>query len=220
MVIFFNLFPFTKYSPIFIFRIISIMNKRDFLKTGLIAAGAFMIPGKSKALEYFPTTGNAEWAILYGTWCGSSRDASVWISEGMDGIANVFDVKENPDLSKYKYLVIGGSIRAGETPKELQEYLVRHKGDIQDKIKGLFAVCGNMKRPVTPELYPKFFDEHLSKLSGASKVPTKIFLGRITYGLMEPSVRDQMRSFNSEEYDNLKRRECMDFGKEILQAMK
>ena len=43
----------------------------------------------------------------------SSRDAGVWISEGMDGIANVFDVRENPDLSDYENIVVGGSIRSG-----------------------------------------------------------------------------------------------------------
>jgi menaquinone-dependent protoporphyrinogen IX oxidase len=33
----------------------------------------------------------------------------------MDGIANVFDVRENPDLSKYDHVVIGGAIRGGKT---------------------------------------------------------------------------------------------------------
>jgi menaquinone-dependent protoporphyrinogen IX oxidase len=33
----------------------------------------------------------------------------------MDGIANVFDVRENPDLSKYDHVVIGGAIQGGKT---------------------------------------------------------------------------------------------------------
>lgn len=73
----------------------------------MVALGGLLIPHKMLALEYYPATKNGEWAILYGTWCGSTRDASVWISEGMNGIANVFDVRENPDLSKYKHIVIG-----------------------------------------------------------------------------------------------------------------
>jgi hypothetical protein len=195
------------------------MKKRDFLKSCSLTIGAMLIPGKILALEYYPTTNNNEWAILYGTWCGTSRDASVWISEGMDGIANVFDVREDPDLSKFKYIIVGGSIRSGETPKELQEYLTKHKEALKSKIRGLFAVCGNMMQPVTQDLYDKFFENHLTKLTGAPKVPSKVFLGRITWGLMEPDVRDQMRSVpNMKEYDNLKRSECMDFGKEILQA--
>jgi hypothetical protein len=197
------------------------MEKRDFLKTGLLTLGALLVPRKMKALEYYPTKGSAEWAVLYGTWCGSSRDAGVWISEGMDGIAQVFDVRENPDLSGYKYIVVGGSIRAGVTPKELQEYLTRNKEKVQGKIKGLFAVCGNMRQPVTQQQYNQFIENHLVPLTGAVKAPSKVFLGRITWGLMEPDVREQMKSFpNMEEYDNLKRSECMDFGREILQAVK
>ncbi len=193
------------------------MEKRDFFKTSLITVGAFLLPRKIWALEYYPTEENAEWAILYGTWCGSSRDASVWISEGMDGIANVFDVRENPDLSKYKNIIVGGSIRSGVTPKELQEYLTRHKDELKNKIKGYFAVCGNMRQPVTQQQYAMYFDNHLVKLTGVNDVPMKVFLGRITFGLMEPQIREQMKSFpNSEEYDNLKRSECMDFGREIL----
>ena len=197
------------------------MEKRDFFKTSLLAAGALLLPRKMFALEYYPTTKNAEWAILYGSWCGSSRDASVWISEDMNGVANVFDVRENPDLSKYKYIVVGGSIRSNVTPKELQDYLIAHKGELKNKIRGYFAVCGNMKQPVTQVQYKNFFDNHLVKLTGAEGLPSKVFLGRITWGLMEPDVRKQMQSFpNMEEYDNLKRSECMAFGQEILAAMK
>jgi hypothetical protein len=195
------------------------MKKRDFLKTSLLTIGALLLPKKILALEYYPTTANNEWAVLFGTWCGTSRDAAVWISEGMNGIANVFDVRENPDLSKYKYLIVGGSIRAGETSKELQEYLAAHKEAIGSKIRGLFTVCGNMMQPVTQDLYDRYFEKHLVKLTGAGKVPQKVFLGRITWGLMEADIRKQMQSFpNMKEYDNLKRSECMDFGREILQA--
>jgi hypothetical protein len=195
------------------------MKKRDFIRNSLIAAGVFMIPKKAWPLEYYPTTGNVEWAILYGTWCGSSRDAGVWISEGMNGIANVFDVRENPDLSKYKHIVIGGSIRSGAVSKELQDFLNTQRETIKTRIRGLFLVCGNMMQPPNAELYERLIENHLRKLTGAEKVPSRIFLGRITWGLMEPDVQQQMKSMPGvEEYDNLKRSECMDFGKEVLKA--
>ncbi|MCK9304634.1 MAG: flavodoxin domain-containing protein [Bacteroidales bacterium] len=197
------------------------MEKRDFLKTSLAAIGMFFISKPVWPLDFFPTTSDSEWAILYSTWCGTSRDASIWISEGMDGIANVFDVRENPDLSKYKYIIVGGSIRSGETSKELQVYLTKHKETLKGKVKGLFAVCGNMRQPITSEQYTIFFDNHLAKLTGVTNVPSKVFLGRITWGLMEPETRKQMQSFpNMEEYDNLKRSDCMDFGREILKSIK
>jgi hypothetical protein len=38
---------------------------------------------------------------------------------------------------------------------------------------------------------------------------------------MEPDVQKQMKSFpNMEEYDNLKRSECMAFGQEVLRNIK
>lgn len=194
------------------------MNKRDFFKTSALALGALMVPRRLFALEDYPTTGNVEWAIVYGTWCGSSRDAGMWISEGMDGIAKVFDVRENPDLSKYKYVVVGGSIRSGVTPKELQDYLTKNKDLLKDKIKGYFAVCGNMQQPVNQSLYPRLIDNHLGTLTGVKNVPSRIFLGRITPGLLEPAVRQQMSAMG--EYDNLKRSECLAFGREVLQSVK
>jgi hypothetical protein len=56
------------------------MKKREFLKLGLLSVGAMTISNKSGALEYYPNKSDKKWAVLYGTWCGSSRDAAVWIS--------------------------------------------------------------------------------------------------------------------------------------------
>lgn len=108
------------------------MNKREFLKTSLLGMGAIAITSKLGALEYYPTRSDRKWAILYSTWCGTARDAGVWISEGMDGIANVFDVRENPDLSGYLSIVVGGAIRGGKVSGELQEYLERNRGYLRN----------------------------------------------------------------------------------------
>lgn len=193
------------------------MVKRDFLKSGMLALGTLILPRKIWSLQYYRTAKNKNWAILYGTWCGSSRDAGVWISEGMNGIADVFDVRENPDLSEYKNIIIGGSIRSNVTPPELQNYLIRNKDLLRNKIRGMFAVCGNMRRPVTPNLYDTFFKNHIFNLTGVSEIPSMIFLGRITAGLLEPEVLKQMQNFPGfEDYDNLKRSECMSFGKSLI----
>lgn len=192
------------------------MKKRTFIKSGIIGIGALLLGNKAAALEYYPRPSARKWAVIYGTWCGSARDAGVWISEGMDGIANVFDVRENPDLSLYENVIAGGAIRAGATSKELQDYLVKNKDLLKTRIRGYFAVCGNMMKPVTPETSSALIDNHLAKICGVSGLPGKVFLGRITYGLMEPDVRKQMQSFKMPEYDNLKRSECMAFGKEVL----
>jgi menaquinone-dependent protoporphyrinogen IX oxidase len=196
------------------------MKKRTFIKSGLIGAGAILLGNKAAALEFYPRPSDKKWAILYGTWCGSARDAGVWISEGMDGIANVFDVRENPELSKYDHIIIGGAIRSGVTSQLMQDYLSKNKDLLKSKIRGYFAVCGNMMKPVTPETTATLIDNHLAKICGVTNVPSKVFLGRITYGLMEPDVRKQMQSFKMPEYDNLKRSECMEFGREVLAQIK
>jgi len=196
------------------------MRKRDFFKKGIMGLGILLIPGKIRGLEYFPRPSDKKIAVLYGTWCGSSRDAAVWISEGMDGIANVFDVHENPDLSVYEHIVIGGSIRSNKVSDLLQEYLEKNRIVIRNKVRGLFTVCGNMRQPVSGEQYKDFIDDHLALLTGAEKVPSRVFLGRITWGLMEPDVREMMQKIpGMEEYDNLKRQECMEFGREILRSV-
>jgi menaquinone-dependent protoporphyrinogen IX oxidase len=195
------------------------MKKRDFLKAGLIGLGAFMVPGKSAALEFYPRPSDKKWAVLFATWCGSSRDAGIWVSEGMGGIANVFDVRENPDLSGYDHIVVGGAIRSNLIPGPLKEYLEKNRRSINGKVRGLYAVCGNMMQPPGREQYAAFIDDQLAVLTGASAVPSKVFLGRITWGLMDPDVRERMQAIpNMREYDNLKRTECMDLGREILEA--
>jgi menaquinone-dependent protoporphyrinogen IX oxidase len=194
------------------------MNKRQFFKTGILGAAALALSKKMSALEYYPNPSDKKWAVLYSTWCGSSRDAGVWISEGMDGIANVFDVRENPDLSAYDHLIIGGSIRMGKVSEEMQQYIEKNRDQLKDKIKGLFAVCGNRMQPPGDEQTSMLINNHLAKLCGVGNLPSKVLLGRVTYGLMEEQSRNALKGMGMPEYDNLKRSECMDFGKEILAA--
>jgi menaquinone-dependent protoporphyrinogen IX oxidase len=196
------------------------MNKREFIKTGLIGLGVVALANKAGGLEYYPTNPDKKWAVLYGTWCGSSRDAGVWISEGMDGIANVFDVRENPDLTGYENLIVGGSIRAGKVPGELQKYLETNRDQLKNKIRGLFTVCGNRMQPPGPQQTTDLIDNHLAVLCGVKNLPSRVFLGRITYGLMDEESRKMLQGFKMPEYDNLKRSECMAFGKEILASAK
>ena len=45
----------------------------------------------------------------------------------MGGIADVFDVRENPDPSQYDNIVIGGSIRSNKVSKEMEDFLAKIK---------------------------------------------------------------------------------------------
>ncbi len=194
------------------------MQRRNFIKYGFAGIGSLAIANKVWALEYYPKSSGKKCAVLYGTWCGSSRDAAVWISEGMGGIADVYDVREEPDLKRFDHIIIGGSIRSNVTPKELQDFIIKNKNRLGEKVKGFFAVCGNMMNPVGPQQTKMFIDDHLAKLCEVSNVPSKVFLGRITKSLLEPEIAKMMERM--EDYDNLKRTECMAFGKEILPALK
>ena len=190
------------------------MKRRTFLGVGLTGIGAIAIAQKGMALEYYPNASDKKWAVLYGTWCGTARDAGIWISEGMGGIANVFDVRENPDLGKFDHLIIGSAIRSAKISSELQAYLEKNRHLIGTKVRGLYTVCGNMQKPVTPELTKQQITDYLAPLCGAKDASSHVFLGRVTPSLLPPDIREQMKTAG--EYDNLKRPDCMAFGAEIL----
>ena len=194
------------------------MKRRRFLKLGFTGAASLALAKNTQALEYYPKKSDKKCAVVYSTWCGSSRDAGLWICEGMGGIVDVFDIREKPDLKGYEHIIIGGSIRSFATSPELQDFIKQNKGLLKSKVRGLFAVCGNMGNPITPELVTQYIDEHLAKLCEVTKVPSKVFRGRITKSLMEPETAKMMASF--QDYDNLKRDECMSLGKEILESIK
>jgi menaquinone-dependent protoporphyrinogen IX oxidase len=204
------------------------MKRRDFVKFGLVAGvGAVSLTKDTRALDYYPAASDKKCAVIYGTWCGTSRDAAVWISEGMGGIANVFDVRENPDLKDYDHLIIGGSIRSGATRKELQDYIAKNKGVLKSKIRALFAVCGNGEKPVGPAQKTALIDNHLAKLCEVGDIPSKVFNGRITKSLLDPENRKRLEDAYPklagkplEDYDLLKRADCLAFGKEILAGIK
>jgi len=57
------------------------MNRRNFFKIGLAGIGSILADDVG-ALKYYPKSSEKKWAILYGIWTGTARDAAVWISEG------------------------------------------------------------------------------------------------------------------------------------------
>jgi menaquinone-dependent protoporphyrinogen IX oxidase len=204
------------------------MERRDFFKFG-VAAGVATIATTSGswALDYYPTPSDKKCAVIFGTWCGSSRDAAVWISEGMDGIADVFDVRENPDPAKFDHIIIGGSARSMATRPELQDYIKRNKGILKNKVRALFAVCGNGEKPVGPAQKLALIDNHLAKICEVGNIPSRVFNGRITKSLIDPENRKRMIDMYPqfagkplEDYDLLKRADCLAFGREILAGLK
>jgi menaquinone-dependent protoporphyrinogen IX oxidase len=199
-----------------------LMQRRTFLNLSLAGLGTTVVMASPNPLQFIPNPSKEKWAILYGTWYGTARDASMWISEGMGGIAAIFDVRQAPpDLASYDHLIIGTAIRSGKGRPDLESYLQANSAKLKNKIRGLFAVCGNMGKIPGPQQVSTLVDNYLAKLCQAGKVPSQAFGGRITKSLMPPAEYQQIESMYTGmgialDMDNLKRMDCLKFGKEIL----
>jgi menaquinone-dependent protoporphyrinogen IX oxidase len=193
------------------------MDRRAFLKTILVGGGLTVFASNSYALKLFPNPGKQKWAILFGSRYGSTRDASLWISEGMGGIADAFDARENPDLSSFDYIIVGSGIYSGKIAQPLETYLTGKSGPISNKIKALFIVCGSGDNPRA-----QAYVDLLAKFCQAKPPLTRIFSGRVTKRLLNKEdykIEEEVfkrRNQPFEDYDRLQRSDCLKFGEEIL----
>jgi menaquinone-dependent protoporphyrinogen IX oxidase len=193
------------------------VERRTFLRAVLAGGGLTALAPNGYALNLFPRPGKQKWAILFGSRYGSTRDASLWISEGMGGIAEVIDARENPDLTSFEYVVVGSGIYRGKIETPLGEYLAKNLPSISSKIKALFIVCGAGDSPrAQPYL------DGLAKACQARPSLIRIFSGRITKKLLnEEDYKLEEEVFKRrnepyEDYDRLKRGDCLKFGDEIV----
>jgi menaquinone-dependent protoporphyrinogen IX oxidase len=201
------------------------MQRRTFLGVGLAGLGTTLVGASSAPAQFIPKSSKEKWAILYGTWYGTARDASVWISEGMGGIASVFDIRQVPaDLNTYDNLIIGTAIHGGKGPQALETYLSRNIDQLQSKIKGLFVVCGNRGQTPGQQQIGTYIDNYLARLCKAKSVPRRVFGGRLTRSLMPEDEYQGVSGMYANlvdaagNWDNLSRPECLKLGKEIYSA--
>jgi menaquinone-dependent protoporphyrinogen IX oxidase len=193
------------------------MDRRTFLKTVVLGGGLTAFASNSYALKLFPNQAKQKCAILFGSRYGSSRDASLWISEGMGGIADAFDARENPDLSSFDHIAVGSGIYSGKIDQPLEAYLTRNAPSISNQIKALFIVCGAGDSPRAQ----KFVDV-LANSCQAKPSLIRIFSGRVTKRLLNKEdykiEEDVFKRRNEpfEDYDRLKRSDCLKFGEETL----
>jgi menaquinone-dependent protoporphyrinogen IX oxidase len=193
------------------------MDRRAFLKTILVGGGLTVFASNSYALKLFLNPGKQKWAILFGSRYGSTRDASLWISEGMGGIADVFDARENPDLSSFDYIIVGSGIYSGKINQPLETYLMGNSALISNRIKALFIVCGSGDNPRA-----QAYVDLLAKFCQAKPPLTRIFSGRVTKRLLNKEdykIEEEVfkrRNQPFEDYNRLQRSDCLKFGEEIL----
>jgi menaquinone-dependent protoporphyrinogen IX oxidase len=198
------------------------MERRTFLQLGVAGLGTTLAMASSAPAQFIPKSSKEKWAILYGTWYGTARDASVWISEGMGGIASIFDIRQVPaDLSAYDHLIVGTAIHGGRGPQALDSYLSSNSDKLQGKIRGLFVVCGNMGKTPGQQQVGTYIDNYLARLCKTKSVPSRAFGGRITKSLMPDNEYQGVAGMyasivdSAGNWDNLSRAECLKLGKEI-----
>jgi hypothetical protein len=192
------------------------MDRRRFMQTVLACGGVMLLSSESHALKLFPNPGKQKWAILFGSKYGGTRDASLWISEGMGGVAEVFDVRENPDLTSFDGIIVGSGIYFGKPEEDLIAYLARNVPLISSRVKAVFVVCGAAGKPPAKE-----YADNLAKLCQASSILRKDLPGRMTKRLLTAQdaklLEDYFKGRNVPftEYDRLERKDCLQFGDEI-----
>ena len=189
------------------------MERRTFLN-GLAGMGAAYAVSASASPQFIPKDSKEKWAVIFGTWAGTARDAGIWISEGMGGIAAVFDARQKPDLKAYDHLVIGTAIHGGKGPKEFEDFIQANIADIKDKVRGYYVVCGSGGDRPSPQAQQMYIDNYLVKLCQASAPVNRAFPGRITKSLLSEADAKIIERFT--DYDHLSRWECMEVGKQIL----
>jgi len=200
------------------------MERRTFLNIGAVGLGSLAAAAPLRAQFIpMPSRSKDKWAILFATRYGTARDAAVWISEGMGAIAEVFDVRRPPsDIGAYDHLVIGSAIEGFNIHPELRKYLETNAAKIKGKVRGLFAVCGNLRNMPGPDQVKQYIDDNLAKLTEAPSVPKNVFGGRITKVIWDEKIyNDNMASYkqfnvSTDDLDNLSRADCMKLGAEIL----
>ncbi|ACL69158.1 flavodoxin domain-containing protein [Halothermothrix orenii] len=81
--------------------------------------------------------------ILYASKHGTTEKASALLAEKLTGEVERVNVqKKFPDLRGYDYIIIGGSIHAGQIQKEIKKLCEDNLNILLDKKIGLFLCCG------------------------------------------------------------------------------
>jgi len=195
------------------------MERRTFLN-GIAGIGAAYSMSALEPAQFFPRPSSEKWAVIFGTWCGTARDAAMWISEGMGGIAAVYDARQKPDIKAYDHLIIGTAIHGGKGPQEFEDLIKANIDDVKSKVRAYYTVSGNGGDRPGPQTQQMYIDNYLAKLCQVTAPVNRSFAGRITKALLpEADIKRLEGIFKPfEDYDHLSRWDCLKFGGQILAA--
>lgn len=120
--------------------------------------------------------------IAYGTRYGSTEEISQEIGKTLEkeGLkVQLVDLKKTkskewPSLEPFDGVLVGSSIAIGKWMKEPQEFLKKHKAEIQkkEKILGLFVSCGSAS---FPETYEQGKSDYLEKVMAKIGIEADIY---------------------------------------------
>ncbi|HEX2959345.1 MAG TPA: flavodoxin domain-containing protein [Chitinispirillaceae bacterium] len=185
------------------------MDRREFCKAGFAGIGALALSGNLQAMERSANnSGKKQWAILYGSQCGSTKEYAGYINEGLGGVAEVVDIaKAAPAVNDYEHFIIGGWRSGnGVMPAAIPNFIKNNKAALKDKIKGLFIVLGNNGNATLSSSLTQFLNDKLVTPTGVSNIPA-----RVLFGKSDP----QCNGF-SMSYNNVSKNAGVDFGQSIL----
>jgi len=158
--------------------------------------------------------------IIYASRYGSTAQSAKWIAEGMEGIPTVMSAKEVGDLTRYDFVILGSGIYGGQLHEDMLALLAEKKGEIKDKIVALFVVCGSP----APNAQP-YLDMFAAKCE-VTAPPLMISSGGwLKKELLSPEdyqiLENHYKSINQpfENWDLTDKSKCLQFGKDILEAI-
>ena len=146
------------------------INRRGFLKTGLIvtaAVGVTVCGGGALAATYQPPVdlpsaslgpaGAGERAlVVYGSKAGSTAQIAARIGEVLPAVAgrglavDVLPVSKAGDLAPYRTVIVGSAIRMGRVLPEVMTFIEKNQSVLQQKAFSLFVACMTLQQD-TPE---------------------------------------------------------------------
>lgn len=108
--------------------------------------------------------------IVYASKYGCTEKCAELLSKELDGEVDIINLKKvlDIDISKYKKIIIGGSIYIGKIRKEVTEFCSKYLDKLKEKQIGLF-ICGMQEGDIINTEFNENFNPVLIKIAEAKE---------------------------------------------------